>query len=114
MKPMSAAWKSLGRTRMMARQYMAIIKLGFMPAKVRKLDTVSLRTAPAANSTATRIRSWVEKPCFSWVETTRFSAIFMAPFTLGFCVSYAILPAAIWSSAAFGVQRGFPVGLAKA
>ena len=38
---------------MIARQYMAIMKLGFMPAKLRKLETVSLRTAPAAMSTAT-------------------------------------------------------------
>ena len=60
---------------MIARQYMAIMKLGFMPAKLRKLETVSLRTAPAAMSTATRIRSCTDKPSFfAEVATVRFWA----------------------------------------
>ena len=42
---------------MIAMQYMAIIKLGFMPANVRKLETVSFNTAPAAIRTAIRIKS---------------------------------------------------------
>ena len=40
----------------MAKQYIAIMKFGFMPAKVRKLETVSFNTAPAASNTAIRIR----------------------------------------------------------
>ena len=78
MSPMMPAWKTFGRTRMMARAYMAIMKLGFIPAKLRKLETVSFKTAPAASRTAIRIRSRTAKPfCYSVVLTIRFSAIFL-------------------------------------
>ena len=81
MSPMMPAWKTFGRTRMMARAYMAIMKLGFMPAKVRKLDTVSFSTAPAASSTATRMRSRTERPLFcSCTEVFLSSAISIIPF----------------------------------
>ena len=75
---------------MMARQYMAIMKLGFMPAKLRKLETVSLSTAPAAMSTATKIKSCTDRPSF-FVEaaTVRFWAatlfdMILIPFLAGF------------------------------
>ena len=59
----------------MARQYMAMMKLGFMPNAWKNVATVIFRTAPAASSTAMRMRSCVVRPCFSWtlVATVRFT-----------------------------------------
>ena len=56
------------------------MKFGFMPANVKKLETVSFSTAPAAISTAIKMRSCTEKPFFSSIATIRFSAIFFSPF----------------------------------
>jgi hypothetical protein len=55
--PMMRDCPTFGRVRMIAKQYIAMTKLGFMPAKERKLATVSFSTAPAAKSTAMRMRS---------------------------------------------------------
>ena len=72
-KPTMPAWYTFGRVRMMARQYMAIMKFGFMPPKFRKLETVNFNTAPAAISTAIRIRSCTAKPpLVSETATVRF------------------------------------------
>ena len=54
---------------------MAIMKFGFIPAKLRKLETVSFNTAPAAMSTATKMRSRTDRPSFFWsVAMVRFAA----------------------------------------
>lgn len=63
-RPMTSAWPTFGRVMMMARQYMAMMKFGFMPIEESSDPTVSLSTAPAANSTAMRIRSCVVSPVF--------------------------------------------------
>ena len=63
-RPMTSAWPTFGRVMMMARQYMAMMKFGFMPIDESSDPTVSLSTAPAANSTAIRIRSCVVRPAF--------------------------------------------------
>ena len=47
---------------MMARQYIAMMKFGFMPIDESSEPTVSLSTAPAASSTAMRMRSCVDRP----------------------------------------------------
>ena len=57
MRPTTADCATVGLVRMIARQYMAMMKLGFMPKEAKKLPTVSFRTAPAARSTAMRMRS---------------------------------------------------------
>ena len=63
-RPMMSACPTFGLVRMMARQYMAMMKFGFMPIDESSEPTVSLSTAPAASSTAMRMRSWVVRPAF--------------------------------------------------
>ena len=59
---MTSDCATVGRTMMMARQYIAMMKLGFMPIDDRSDPTVSFSTAPAASRTATRMMSRVESP----------------------------------------------------
>ena len=57
------------------------MKFGFMPKKLITLPTNSFSTAPAASSTATMIRSWMENPLVSSVLTTLFSDMGILPFS---------------------------------
>ncbi|CDD58309.1 unknown [Eggerthella sp. CAG:298] len=73
-RPITRDCPSFGRTKMIAKQYIAMMKLGFMPAKLKKLETVSLSTAPAAKSTAIKMRSRTESPLSFFLLTSRFCA----------------------------------------
>ena len=66
--------------------YMAMTKLGFMPANDRKLATVSFSTAPAASSTAIKMRSCVVKPClaWSWVAMMRLVVVVVSDISVPF------------------------------
>ncbi len=74
-----------GLIRMMARQYIAIMKLGFIPA-VKKAPTKSLRTAPAASSTPTRIISVADMPFLDlfWIVLLRMVSCDMKKTSLNF------------------------------
>ena len=69
-RPMTKACPSFGRVRMMARQYIAMMKFGFMPIDESSEPTVSLSTAPAASSTAMRMRSCVDRPALLGAAAT--------------------------------------------
>ena len=69
-RPMTRACPSFGRVRMMARQYIAMMKFGFMPIDESSEPTVSLSTAPAASSTAMRMRSCVDRPALLGAAAT--------------------------------------------
>ncbi len=54
--PMTAARGRLGRMSRIARQYIAMMKFGFMPPMLMTEPAKNLSTAPAASRTAVRIR----------------------------------------------------------
>ncbi len=82
---MTAARGRLGRMSRIARQYIAMMKFGFMPPMLMTEPAKNLSTAPAASRTAVRIRLRISAALPLSDFTTLFSAVLFSMMKLLSC-----------------------------
>ena len=108
---MTSDWPSFGRVRMMARQYIAMMKFGFMPPMLMTEPAKNLSTAPAASKTAVRIRLRISAALPLSDLTTLFSAVLFSmirnPFRANGTFKIVSL-AGVFIIPTWSVQSGIP------